>query len=172
MPQKSTTSVALLDKLSGRPSSTTSSDPALSVSGAIRSKSISEDRGVKTQASAHPVRKDERQTSDLKPDVHGHMKVPRQSSSAHSPSPPEPVVTTPVAPPSKFAKVLIGDSDFWKKKSTAASFQPYYTLHQGPTITNIKAFAGPSPDDIVIKAQNSKGHFCCIMNVGVIANVA
>ena len=158
MPQKSTTSMALLDKLSGRTSGTTSGDPTLSVSGAIHSESIGEDQGVKTQASARPVQKDERQISDLKRDVDGHVKVPRQLSSADSPSPLEPAIA-PVAPPSKFAKVLVGDSDFWKKQPTVASFRPYYTLYPASSsLTNFDAFAGLSPDDIVLQAQNSKGY--------------
>lgn len=171
IPQRSTTSVALLDKLSGRTSSTPSSDPAPSVCRTTHSESIGEDQDVKTQASVPLIQKDAPRTSDLKRNVDGHIKGSRQSSDAYSPLPSEPVIA-PVAPPSKFAKVLTGGSDCWKKEPTVASFQPYYTLYQYPTLTNFEAFAGPSPDDIVLKAQNSKGYSSCMINLGVIANVA
>lgn len=170
IPQRSTTSVALLDKLSGRTSSTPSSDSTPSVSETVHSEGMGEDRGGKHQASVHPIQKDGRRTSDLKRDVDRHVKGSMQSLDVHYPSASKPLIA-PMASPSKFAKVLIEGSDFWKKQPTVASFQPYYTLYQSPTLTNFEAFAGPSPDDIVLKAQNSKGNLNCNVNLGVIANV-
>lgn len=170
IPQRPTTSVALLDKLSGRKSSTPSSGSALPVSGTIHSESVGEDWGVKPRASVHSVQQDGQRTSDLKRDVDGHIKGSIQSLVAHSPSPSEPAIP-PVAPPSKFAKVLIEGSDFWERQPTVPSFQPYYALYQYPTLTNFEAFAGPSPDDIVLKAQNSKGYLSCISNLRTIAHI-
>lgn len=164
IPQRSMTSVALLDKLSGRNSSTASSDPALSVSETIHSESTGEDRVLKTQASAHPSQKDGWQITDSKLEVERHVRVLRQLPTASSPSPRVPTVA-PVAAPSKFAKVLFGDSVFWQKLPPVASFQPYYMVPQGPKFTNSEAFAGPSPDDIVLKAQNSKGRLCCVIEM-------
>lgn len=179
MPQRSTTSVLLLDKLTGRTSSNVSTDSTPSASGINHSKRIGEEWDIKTPASTHLNQKDEQQISDSKPDMHRHKRVLRQSSNAYSPSPPVPVVapvtapvTAPVAAPSNFAKALFGNSAFRQKQPPVVSFQPYYTLHQGPTLTNFEGFTGPSPDDIVLKAQNSKGYLNYIISMGVIAHIA
>lgn len=165
IPQRSSTSVLLLDKLSSRTPSSTSTDRALSVAG---TESIGEEQGVKSQVTVDPSQKDEGQISDSNSAMHRPMGVLKPLSSAYGLSPPMPIVA-PVAAPSNFAQVLFGGSVFWHKQPPVARFQPYYMLRQRPTIANLEAFAGPSPDDVVLKAQNSKGDLLCIINVRVIA---
>ena len=166
IPQRSTTSVALLDKLSGRTPSTASNDPVLSVSEAVLPESAGEDLGLGAPDDVRQRQKREWEISDPQPEVERHVKAPRLLPTAFNPSPPVPVpvpvpTVAPVATPSKFAKTLFGDSDFWQKRPSVASFQPYYTIPQDPQFTNYDGFAGPSPDDIVLKAQSSKGNLLC-----------
>lgn len=159
IPQRSTTSVALLDKLSGRMSSTASKDPALSVSETVLPESTGEDLGAPVDV--RQSQKREWEISDPQPEVERLVKAPRLLPTSFNPSLPVPVpvpTVAPVATPSEFAKTLFGDSDFWQKRPSVASFQPYYTIPQDPQFTNYDGFAGPSPDDIVLKAQNSKGN--------------
>ena len=170
-PRSVTTSVALLDKLSGRTSSPTSTHLALSVSKSNHSESVGEDQGEKIQASVRPSQNDGLQTSDSKPVMHRHMRVLRQSSSSYSSSSPLPI-HVPIAPPSKFAEVLFGDSVLRQERPHGVPFQPYYIVQLGPTLTNFESFAGPSPDDTVLKAQNSKGHLFCVINMRLMADIA
>lgn len=164
IPQRSTTSVALVDKLSGRISSTASSDPSLLVSATVLPESTGEDLGLGTPDVVCQSQKREWEISDPQPEVERHVKAARLLPTAHNPSPPVPVpvpTVAPIATPSKFAKTLFGDSDFWQNRPSVASFQPYYTIHPDPQFTNYDGFAGPSPDDIVLKAQSSKGNLSC-----------
>lgn len=67
------------------------------------------------------------------------------------------VVPAPIACPSNFAQTLLGTSVAVPRSSTASAqcstFYPAYTQEH----TENDPFTGPSPDDVVIKAQTSKG---------------
>jgi elongation factor 1 alpha-like protein len=154
--QSSTASVALLDKLSASTSSFALNDQAQSSCEALRSERTGDDRSLTTQDQIYPTRNHKRQNSDLQPEIQQQEKNSRQLLAAQSR--PQPLsIIAPIAPPSKFAKTLFGDSGFWQRTPLVASFQPYYRLPQAPKLTNFNEFAGPSPDDVVLKAQNSKG---------------
>lgn len=63
----------------------------------------------------------------------------------------------PVARPSAFAKTILARSNSSKalQKSHSSYIRSFF-VHAGPETKN-DPFAGPSPDDVVIKAQTSKG---------------
>lgn len=157
--QKSTTSIALLDKLSGRDQNTSSVDPPPALPEKVQVKSEDESRNFKPQNEIQASQKRERQPSGLEPELQRLAKAPRQSTNPQDlPSPG--AIVAPIAAPSKFAQFLCGESSFWQDPPPVASFKPYYTIPQD-LYTNLDAFAGPSPDDIVLNAQNSKGEFSC-----------
>lgn len=154
-PQSSTTSVALLDKLSASTSST-ANDQAQPNYEALNRERTDDDLSLITQKQIYPIRSNKRQNSDLQPEIKQQGEDSRQLLAVQSRSPPLPIIP-PIAPPSRFAKTLFDDSGFWQRTPSVASFQPYYKLLQVSKITNFSVFAGPSPDDVVLKAQNSKG---------------
>lgn len=64
----------------------------------------------------------------------------------------------PKASPSKFAKTMFGNSKNWQRTSYQPLQNLCYSAPRAPD-TDFDAFAGPSPEDIVVKAQNSKSIF-------------
>lgn len=67
-------------------------------------------------------------------------------------------LAAPKAVPSKFAKTMFGDSENLQKKPDQPMEILYFRVPQAPD-ANFDAFAGPSPEDIVLKAQSSKSNF-------------
>lgn len=68
----------------------------------------------------------------------------------------------PVAPPSAFAQTVFGNcrhrtQTSSQDNSAAVSLWSSYQFPFQIAIAKVNAFAGPSPDDVVLKAQNSKG---------------
>lgn len=64
------------------------------------------------------------------------------------------LIPVPAAGPSSFANVLFGPSN--RQETNAQILQPSFSpVTQAESRTNIAAFAGPSPDDLVLRAQNS-----------------
>lgn len=63
-----------------------------------------------------------------------------------------------MAPPSMFARTIFGISNTLQEPSTKRLKTMMFPLPQGPqSYTEFNPFAGPSPDDIVQKAQSTKG---------------
>ena len=146
--QTTTNSVALLDKLTGKtPQSKPNSAPiisALKPSSAITEQTVNEQprkypkqkpKGLEVPQDDQPIKEDLEKSSLASPDVEKKPEI------------------IPTAGPSAFAQTIFG--------AFAVSQQHYiqnsdrYVL--GPEIHAEFDFAGPSPDDVVRKAQNTKG---------------
>ena len=147
--QNATSSVALLDKLSSKSRQAKSdSDPHLSSCkppGAITEQTMTE------QTRRYPRRKPKGLDSpqDGRPAREASEK-PNPLSSPDIEKKPE---VTPTAGPSVFARTILGALPFSQKRDIGTSDK--YLLGLG---THAEFdFAGPSPDDVVTKAQNTKG---------------
>lgn len=146
----SNTSVALLDRLSGKPKSP-SENPARPGSGI----QISEDRKPEP-IPVHP--------NLLYPAQKRKCSVPKEEKVPEVLLPPvtelqelEQLEVVPVAAPSMFAKVMFGMADAVYERQSKQMKTMIFSLPQGPD-AEINPFAGPSPDDAVSRAQqHSKG---------------
>lgn len=151
--KKPTTSAALLDKLSPRvrdehdPKHGTASTPEKSIRD---SKVRGEERT--NQSRKYPARR----RKDSLPQAQIESTPSESIVSLKDDTLPVIDIT---ATPSPFAQTMIGPS---RQSLTISAQTPdllaqkiLYTLHMADTESN--PFAGPSPDDIVIAAQNSKG---------------
>ena len=148
----SNTSVALLDRLSGKPQSP-SENPARPGSGI----EFSEDRKpepipvhpnllypAQKRKCSVPKEEEEKVSEVLLPPVSELQKL-------------EQLVVVPVAAPSMFAKVMFGMADAVYERQSKRMKTMIFSLPQGPD-AEINPFAGPSPDDVVSRAQqHSKG---------------
>lgn len=146
----SNTSVALLDRLSGKPKG--SGETSVRPDSGIQ---ISKDRKPEPII-AHPnplyparkrkcsVSKEEKVLEVLEPPVPELQEL-------------EQLVVVPVAAPSMFAKVMFGMADAVYDRQSKRMKTMIFSLPQGPD-AEINPFAGPSPDDVVSRAQqHSKG---------------
>lgn len=146
----SNTSVALLDRLSGKAKSTgeTPGRPSSEMQ-------ISEDR----KREPIPAHSDPLYQARI-----GKCSVPKEEKIAEVLEPPATVfqelkqlVVVPVAAPSMFAKVMFGLTDALCERQSKRMKTMTFALPQGPD-AEINPFAGPSPDDEVSRAQqHSKG---------------
>lgn len=155
--QNLTTSVALLDKLGGKTNASKVGEESTlkrktSSSGttpSVKSERL-EDRKypIRKRKSSSPPAHTQENISDLK----GSGNIPPKSE-----SPPAPV-TVPSASPSTFAQTIIGSSTETQRTSiNILESSSFIVPLEFASNTKSDPFAGPSPDDIVIKAQNSKG---------------
>jgi elongation factor 1 alpha-like protein len=155
--QNLTTSVALLDKLGGKTNAskvgkesklkckTPSSETTPSVQ---REKSEDRKYPVRRRKSSSPPAHAQENVSDLQ----GSGNIPTKSESPTAP------VTVPSASPSTFAQTIIGSSKETQKTSiNILESSSFFVPLEFASNTKSDPFAGPSPDDVVIKAQNSKG---------------
>lgn len=146
---QSASSVALLDKLSGtRKPSTIGANEAFDI---LKGKKRPGDStGEPTQARKYPIRPQKTPTPpSMAPEPVKQTAEPVRRGSQTS----IPILTTP----SLFAQAMFGSSPRHPKDSVSphAIFSPLDSIDVYSTEPN--AFAGPSPDDIVSTAQNSKG---------------
>ncbi|MCJ1465232.1 Hsp70 suppressor, GTPase facilitates ribosomal subunit dissociation [Pseudocyphellaria aurata] len=153
-----TTSVALLDRLSGKNSTknpleeTVQPDPELSVSA---SGSIAQSPESQNQSNSPRKRKS------------SSMLFKREIETADAQSLPTPDTASPklklarvalFAPPSVFAKAVFGMTGNPAGERPSKRIKMMFTLPQVPrSYTENNPFAEPSPDDIVRNAQNLKG---------------
>ena len=74
-------------------------------------------------------------------------------------TPPSPFLQTPpaVASPSHFASMLFTTGPASNPENPLISPNLHFFPAYGQNFTKFDAFAGPSPDDVVLKAQSSKG---------------
>jgi len=144
-----TSSVALLDKLGGKPREQI---PNLRKdSSSIASRVTTCGQAINVQSRKYPVR----QPKDVAP-PHAEQ-APQVSLAAQDLlSEPEVKQAEPalVAAPSAFARAISGP--FVELQEHAFTSLPHYNVRNTERHTEFD-FAGPSPDDVVTKAQNSKG---------------
>ena len=150
----SNASVALLDRLSGKVASIKPNEDATHLNFNLSSsEALPTNQDSRSNRGASIVEKRKRQNS-----------IPRNESELVIKNPDTtyfelsmPLVALK-APPSKFAKVMLGDSGGWQRTYCQPLYNLYYSL---PRVldTDFDAFAGPSPEDIVLNAQNPKSIF-------------
>lgn len=146
--KNATTSVALLDKLSSKPRQVRLDNPT-DLSKAKSLSAITE-QNVKEQPRRYPRRQSKGLESPQ--DDHQAKEASIKSSSLASPGMEEKPEITPTAGPSVFARTIFGASAVSQKHDIQTSSR--YVL--GPETDAKFDFAGPSPDDVVTKAQNTK----------------
>ena len=152
--RSATNSVALLDKLSGKMSATKIGDECQLKRKASSLENRSSENPAKTQDRKYPVRDSRNSTPSIqKEESGGGPKVSEGLPESFAA-----VVAVPAAAPSIFARTIFGSSQETRKIPVNLS-EPsiFFALPMFVPNTEIDPFAGPSPDDIVIKAQNSKG---------------
>ena len=147
--QSITSSVALLDKLSGNPRQ-------VKPDGAPNSSSSKPLRAITEQTVKEQPRKYSRRKSKglESPQVDQPAKnTSQEPSSLASPEIERTPEITPTADPSVFARTIFGAPALSQHHEVHTSDR--YVL--GPDIRAEFDFAGPSPDDVVTRAQNTKG---------------
>lgn len=144
--QNATSSVALLDKLSKpREAKLNNASPSAKPS------SVGTEPTAPEQSSKYP----RRMTKEPELPLHAHPAEDSfdKSDSSTGPSSEKKSEITPAARPSIFARTILG--------APAVSPQHHVRVSNrylaGPDTDAEFDFAGPSPDDVVIKAQNTKG---------------
>lgn len=146
--QNATSSVTLLDKLSSKPQQTQlDSTPDLSKR---KISSTTTEQNVKEQPRKYPRRKSK--GLEFPQDDRPAKEAFTKASSLGSPEMEKKSEITPTAGPSVFARTIFGSSIVSQQRDIQAS--DLYVL--GPETNAEFDFAGPSPDDVVTKAQTTK----------------
>ena len=146
--QNFTSSVVLLDKLSSKPREVKSSNAS---SSSLKPLSVAAEQTGHEQPSRYPRQK----SKALEPPRHNQPAAEplKDSDSLCSPLTEIKSEITPTAQPSIFARTLFGAPTVSQQHGVRIS--DHYLV--GPGTSAEFDFAGPSPDDIVTKAQNTKG---------------
>lgn len=155
--QNLNTSVALLDKLGGKANASKIGEESQLKPKTPTSDTTLYEQSKRPEDRKYPVRrrKSSSPSAQAQKDV-GDI----QGSGATPPEPDLPTapVTVPAASPSTFAQTIFGSSEATQKTSINISESSnFFVPLEFPSNTKSDPFAGPSPDDVVIKAQNSKG---------------
>ncbi|KAK3175119.1 hypothetical protein OEA41_002365 [Lepraria neglecta] len=148
--QNATSSVALLDKLGAK--SRRSKADTRSSSSSLNPQSVPSGQPKNIQTRKYPIRKPQNEdVSPAEPSAEAAPAAPGPLPSSELEVKPE---VTPAATPSVFARTIFGTP----AKSHEPVFQSAdsYVSQASESHTEFN-FAGPSPDDIVTKAQNTKG---------------
>ena len=154
--QNLTSSVALLDKLSGKANAAKTSGQSQPNSNISGSDGTPSELSGKSRDRKYPVR---RRNSSSQP-VQAKADVSDVQASEGIPTEPEVptvAVSIPTASPSDFAKTMFGSSGEYQIMSIFSESSKFSVPFDFTSSTEPNPFAGPSPDDIVTKAQNSKG---------------
>lgn len=156
--QSSATSVALLDKLTRKDSHTKASDGFCTSSSELDN-SKGARSGQRSRSLREEISTSERKGQDLISKTELKAELPEsQALQASYAAPRSSPVSIPKASPSKFARTMFGEPDHLDTIDARPSRPLCFNLAQGQgSDTKFGAFSGPSPDDIVLKAQNSKG---------------
>ena len=153
------TSVSLLDKLGNKSPNSTTPDTLPNVTSTSKTvEDIKQREDSKPAGRKYPVRL-RRNSKSAKPEdlSQGVARLSRDAKADSDRSPISELI--PNASPSIFAETMFGST----KEPLQAFLEPFQTLHTSSSpnseiLTKLSAFAGPSPDDVVLKAQNaSKG---------------
>jgi len=147
---QTTSSVALLDKLGGTSRERNSDTKKDSSNLSFQSATAAHTTNVQTWR--YPAR----QPKDIAPP---QAEQPLQVSAVaqeplFGPEAKQQAEIIPVAAPSAFAQTIAGSS--LKPEQPVFNSLPHYALQNSERHTEF-SFAGPSPDDVVVKAQNTKG---------------
>jgi len=155
--QKSTNSVALLDKLSGKTAAIKVSDESPASSKTTSSGTTALEQTKTSQDRKYPVRNLKSSSPSVQANISVNYLGASESTPTDSKSPVSPT-PIPAASPSIFAKTIFGCSDGNQDMPVNLSeLSNFFMPPEFASNTELDPFAGPSPDDIVIKAQNSKG---------------
>ena len=148
-----TSSVALLDKLGSKMSLETADGLAVAPKAAITRLSSPVQADTSKTPRKYPVR--ERDVLNSNP---AKAAITNLSEKKRDPEP----LSIPIALPSAFARTILGES--FEQGPTSSQYDSSCDLFDSPYrfsfhVADAKkdAFAGPSPDDVVLKAQTSKG---------------
>lgn len=147
--QPATSSVALLDRLAAK-SRDTKATAELPTTGQRPRGSVAE-QADNVQKRKYPARK----VSDVTPSP-ARLLIPPSSSESETtlgPNVEKRPEVTPAAAPSIFAQIMLGFPSNTKAPGSESS--DHYILRDPEPYTEFD-FAGPSPDDVVLKAQNSR----------------
>lgn len=154
--QSSNTSVALLDRLSRKVATKQNDNGTHQTLDLPVSEALLGGQNPQPRKSTNIAEKRKRQISTLpqgaEPEIKG-LQIPSDPGAMYY-GLTIPLIA-PKASPSKFAKTMFGSSGNWHRTPLQNSC---YSAPRAPD-TDFDAFAGPSPEDIVIKAQNSKSNF-------------
>lgn len=155
--QTSTTSVMLLDRLSGKKSTKrllddlVQPDFKLAVSG---NRSVAQLPGSQNQSYPTQKRKNSSMLFHVEKDIPDSQLLPNPDTGSLGL---EPARVAPIAAPSMFARALFGMSSP-VQEPPPKRMKMTFSLPQVPvTYAEKNPFAEPSPDDIVRNAQSSKG---------------
>lgn len=154
--QNSTTSVALLDKLSGHKSTKRTLDEAARPDLKLSSRNGSIAQVLESQNQSYPTQK--RKNSSMlfqgEKDISDSQVLPIPDAGSFGP---KPTREAPIAAPSAFARAIFGMSDS-VQEHPPKRMKMMFSLPQMPeSYAEKNPFAEPSPDDIARNAQNSKG---------------
>ena len=147
--QSKTSSVALLDKLNLKSSKPDSTRAPNQDSTYLKKRYQAE---VEPTPKKYPSQ--QRRTS-ISPSVEPKFTEPPISATTTEVTVNVPVKTVPFASPSVFAKAMFGSSAVDGGHSTRLIHSSFLTISSNAGNANLDAFAGPSPDDVVLKAQGS-----------------
>lgn len=147
--QNTTSSVALLDKLSSKPRQV--KPDTAPISSSTKCLSATTEQTVNEQPSRYARRKSKRLESPQ--DDHPSKEAPKKSDFLASSDIEKKLEITPTAGPSVFARTIVGVDVVSQPHDIRTS--DHYVL--GPDTNAEFDFAGPSPDDVVTKAQSTKG---------------
>ena len=154
--QSLTSSVALLDRLGGRTSATKTSDESTSKSKVSSSIDAKPEPSAKLRDREYPTRRRDSSSqsalakttvSDVQPSE--NISVKPEVSMVD--------ITIPTASPSDFAKTMFRPSEKSRSEFFLSESSTFSIPFDYASSTESNPFAGPSPDDVVIKAQTSKG---------------
>ena len=148
-------SVALLDKLGSKKAQVNTGEPRATATTLATPQHV----GYQNSPKKYPVRERNASSKALRADIDaaGVSNVFHQEVTSNKTS-----VVMPVAHPSEFARTMLGycsEPGPTLNHNTSSFYSPLsqrqLSLQRPETLIN--AFAEPSPDDVVLKAQSSKG---------------
>ena len=155
--QNATNSVALLDKLRVKTRKTKTGDESHPKPETSSSEATPFEKPAKLQDWKYPVRNPKSSTPSTESE-NGVSGLKNSEGSAAVPESSTAATSVPVATPSVFAKTIFGHfEDNQKMPATLLDPSIVFVSSIFTSSTESDPFAGPSPDDIVIRAQNSKG---------------
>ena len=154
-PSSSASSVALLDKLGSKKAQVDTGERRATATALATPEHV----GYQNPSRKYPVRERNASSEALQADIDA-ADLPNVINQGVTNS--KALVVTPVAHPSEFARTMLGHRSELgptPNHETSSFYLPLsprqLSIHRPETLIN--AFAEPSPDDVVLKAQSSKG---------------
>ena len=157
--QSSNSSVALLDRLSRKVATKQNDNGTHQTLDLPVSEALSGEQSPQPRKGTNTAEKRKRQNSIIpqgaEPEIKGLQSPCDPGAMYYGLTIP---LIAPKASPSKFAETMFGNSGNWQRTPHQPLQNLCYSAPRAPD-ANFDAFAGPSPEDIVVKAQNSKSIF-------------